>query len=67
MKTVKHNKTGRIYFLLNENVKNCTNANDGQIMVFYASTDGKKFTRDQDEFWTKFTQVDSEAFRMHDL
>ena len=61
MKTVSHNKTGNIYIVMEESVKNCTNANDGQMMVFYSSLDGKKFTRDQNEFWEKFTQINPDS------
>ena len=58
MKTVTHKKTGNVYIVMEESVKNCTNANDGQIMVYYRSLDGLHFARDRDEFWTKFTQAD---------
>jgi len=58
MNLVSHNKTKNIYILLEEKVKNCTNDRDGQEMVFYASPDGMKFTRDRAEFWEKFTEID---------
>ena len=58
-KKYKNKKKGTYYFLLNNNVKNCTNANDGQIMVLYKSIDepGLFFVREKEEFFMKFEEV----------
>ncbi|TGK77551.1 hypothetical protein EHQ24_18920 [Leptospira noumeaensis] len=59
MKVYKHIKTGNFYLKLDE-AKNCTNANDGQKMVFYCEY-GKenpmKFVREISEFLEKFEEV----------
>jgi len=52
---VIHNKTGNVYIVLKEDIKNCTNAQDGQTMVLY--TNGNlTFCREKQEFWQKFTK-----------
>ncbi|MCW7470751.1 hypothetical protein [Leptospira kanakyensis] len=59
MKVYKHIKTGNFYLKLDE-AKNCTNANDGQEMVFYCEygkENPKKFVRDKTEFLQKFEEV----------
>jgi hypothetical protein len=59
MKVYRHKKTGNLYLQLDE-VKNCTNANDGQKMFFYTEY-GKenpmKFVREKSEFLEKFVEV----------
>ena len=52
---VKHNKTGKIYVLLNEHIINATNKDDGAIMVLYRDAVGNIYTRERKEFWEKFT------------
>jgi hypothetical protein len=55
-KRVIHKKSGRRYEIIRENVKNCTNAQDGQLMVYY--TNGELyFVREQSEFWEKFERA----------
>ena len=49
----QNKKTKGIYKVLYEEAINCTNAQDGQIMVIY--TNGKEvFVREQKEFQEKF-------------
>ena len=50
---VKNLKTGEIYEMITE-VINATNAQGGQIMVFYRNDGGQKFVREKVEFWEKF-------------
>ncbi|TGL33424.1 hypothetical protein [Leptospira perdikensis] len=55
----KHKKTGNLYLKLDE-AKNCTNANDGQQMVYYCEygiENPKKFVRDKFEFLEKFEEL----------
>lgn len=53
---VQNKKTKGIYQVLFTEAINCTNAQDGQIMVAY--TDGEKlFVREQKEFCEKFVTV----------
>ena len=56
----RNNKNEKLYEVLSENLINCTNANDGQEMVFYVSLEGsgKKFCREKKEFFEKFTKVE---------
>ena len=55
---VIHNKTGKLYFLL-QDVINATNAQDGQKMCLYINTKGQMFVRERKEFFEKFTSVQS--------
>lgn len=55
---VIHNKTGNLYFLL-QDVINATNAQDGQKMCLYVNTKGQMFVRERKEFFEKFTSVQS--------
>lgn len=55
----KHLKTGNIYYLLRDDVINCTNANDHQTMVLY-KRDGYPdliFVREKEEFFEKFKKL----------
>ena len=55
----KHLKTGDTYYLIRDDVKNCTNANDNQIMVLY-KRDGYPdllFVREKSEFYKKFEKI----------
>ena len=58
-KRYKNKKKGTFYVLINDNVINCTNANDGQIMVMYKSEDNPDlvFVREKEEFFIKFEEV----------
>ena len=55
-----HIKTGDTYELIRDDVKNCTNANDKQIMVLYKRPDYPDliFVREKEEFFLKFKQVE---------
>ncbi|MBS4759130.1 MAG: hypothetical protein KHX03_00325 [Clostridium sp.] len=58
-KKFKHLKTGDTYEMIRDDVKNCTNANDEQIMVLY-KRDGFPellFVREKSEFYTKFEEI----------
>lgn len=48
-----HKKTGNRYFYKGICI-NCTNSNDGQIMVIYKNTNGLTFCREVSEFIEKF-------------
>ncbi len=55
----KHLKTGNTYEMIRDDVKNCTNANDGQTMVLY-KRDGFPdliFVREKEEFYQKFEEI----------
>ena len=55
-KNYKHLKTGNIYEVIRDDVVNCTNANDDQIMVLYKTEryPDKIFVREINEFNEKF-------------
>ncbi|MBQ3641015.1 DUF1653 domain-containing protein [bacterium] len=55
-KKYKHLKTGNIYEVIRDDVVNCTNANDDQIMVLYKTEryPDKIFVREINEFNEKF-------------
>ena len=48
-----------MYKVLSENVINCTNENDKQIMVQYETLEGEHldFVREKKEFYEKFTDM----------
>ena len=52
----KHLKTGDTYYMIRDDVKNCTNANDKQIMVLYKREGYPDllFVREKEEFYKKF-------------
>lgn len=52
-------KNGNIYDVIREDVINCTNANDGDVMVLYKSENypDKIFVREKNEFYVKFAEV----------
>ena len=55
----KHLKTGNTYEMIRDDVKNCTNANDGQTRVLY-KRDGFPdliFVREKEEFYQKFEEI----------
>ncbi|MDX8336237.1 MULTISPECIES: hypothetical protein [Cetobacterium] len=62
----KNNKNGKLYEVLNYNILNCTNEQDGQNMYLYRvfsekvlDSTGKEmlFVRSENEFKNKFTKV----------
>jgi hypothetical protein len=57
----KNIKNGKTYTLLNNDVINCTNKDDGKIMALYTCEDSKDklFVREMDEFLLKFEKMSS--------
>ena len=55
---VIHKKTCSRYFVINKSIRNCTNAQDGQMMVMYKNKDGNIFVREAEEFWEKFVLLE---------
>lgn len=55
-----HLKTGDTYEMIRDDVKNCTNANDKQIMVLYKRPEYPDliFVREKEEFYTKFQKAE---------
>ena len=49
-----HKKTGNIYFLLNDNLIECTNGREEKKYCLYANLEGVLFVRERDEFYQKF-------------
>lgn len=58
-KKYKHLKTGNIYEVIRDDVLNCTNANDEQIMVLYKNEQSPEllFVREKNEFLQKFELI----------
>lgn len=58
-KKYRNIKNGNIYKVIREDVINCTNANDGQIMVLYKNEKypDKIFVREINEFNIKFQKI----------
>lgn len=46
------------YFVINKFVRNCTNEQDGQMMVLYRNEEGQVFVRESSEFWEKFVIIE---------
>lgn len=55
MRQVKNIKTGRVYYVIDDNVTNATNKDDGTRMVLYAR-DGNWYVREYEEFNLKFEE-----------
>lgn len=54
----KHNKTGNIYYVIVEDIIECTNGREDKVYVVYMSAHtGQKFCRERDEFYQKFTKL----------
>lgn len=58
-KKFRNLKNGKIYDVIREDVINCTNANDGEVMILYKNMDypDKIFVREKSEFYVKFVEV----------
>ena len=58
-KKYRNKKNGNIYEIVRDDVINCTNANDNQIMVLYKSEEHPEllFVREIKEFNIKFEEV----------
>lgn len=61
MKKFKHLKTGNTYEMVRDDVINCTNANDHQIMVLYKRPEYPEliFVREKEEFYEKFSPIET--------
>lgn len=64
VKLVKNKKNKKMYRILQEDIVNKTNSNDGQIMIMYAPVDeikkkvlNKYFVREKNEFYDKFELI----------
>jgi len=55
VKQFKNIKTGRVYYVIDDNVVNATNRDDGKRMVLYAR-DKQWFVREYEEFNQKFEE-----------
>ncbi|MEE0930098.1 MAG: hypothetical protein UIM53_03785 [Acutalibacteraceae bacterium] len=49
-----HKKTGNTYFLLNDDLIECTNGREEKKYCLYANKKGMVFVRERDEFYQKF-------------
>lgn len=49
-----HKKTGNTYFLLNDNLIECTNGREEKKYCLYANLEGVLFVRERGEFYQKF-------------
>lgn len=58
-KKYRNKKNGNIYEVIREDVMNCTNVNDGQVMVLYTceKCPEKIFVREINEFNVKFEKI----------
>lgn len=50
-----YKKTGAVYNVIGK-VRNCTNSQDGQMMIVY-SRDGEEYVREESEFFEKFVKL----------
>lgn len=53
-----HKKTGNTYFLLNDNLIECTNGREEKKYCLYANLEGMVFVREHDEFYQKFEKCE---------
>lgn len=53
-----HKKTGNIYFLLNDDLIECTNGREEKKYCLYANKKGMVFVRERDEFYQKFEKCE---------
>lgn len=58
VKKVIHKKTGNIYFLLNDELIECTNGREDKKYCLYVSLGGMVFVREADEFYQKFEKYE---------
>lgn len=62
MPLFRNNKNQKLYKILDQIVVNSTNGCEGQYMVLYKDQNGKKYVREHDEFYLKFTETSIEQF-----
>ena len=53
----RHKKTGNIYTIVDTAI-NCTNSQDGQVMVIYKNNNDQIFVREIREFNDKFEKIE---------
>lgn len=53
----RHKKTGNIYTIIDTAI-NCTNFQDGQVMVIYKNNNNQIFVREIKEFNDKFERIE---------
>lgn len=53
-----HKKTGNMYFLLNDDLIECTNGREEKKYCLYANKKGMVFVRERDEFYQKFEKCE---------
>lgn len=53
-KQVRHKKTGNIYWIIAQDIIECTNGREELKYVLYENIVGQLFCREQNEFWVKF-------------
>ena len=53
-----HKKTGNMYFLLNDDLIECTNGREEKKYCLYANKKGMIFVRERDEFYQKFEKCE---------
>lgn len=53
-----HKKTGNTYFLLNDDLIECTNGREEKKYCLYANLEGMVFVRERDEFYQKFEKCE---------
>ena len=58
VKKVIHKKTGNTYFLLNDELIECTNGREDKKYCLYVSLAGMVFVREADEFYQKFEKYE---------
>lgn len=55
VKQLIHKKTGNTYFLLNDDLIECTNGREDKKYCLYVNLEGMVFVREHNEFYQKFT------------
>ena len=58
VKQFTHKKTGNTYFLLNDELIECTNGREDKKYCLYVSSAGMVFVREADEFYQKFEKCE---------
>lgn len=53
-----HKKTGNTYFLLNDDLIECTNGREEKKYCLYVNIEGMLFVRERDEFYQKFEKCE---------
>ena len=58
VKSFIHKKTGNTYFLLNDELIECTNGREEKKYCLYANQEGMVFVRERSEFYQKFEKYE---------